>query len=250
MKDVSIVIPARFDSSRFPGKPLEIIGSKPMLEYVYRACKGALGKPKVIIATDDQRIFLVAKSFISDDDEVLMTPSDIKNGTERVAFVSKDIKTDYVLNIQGDEPMLESGVIDKLIDETLRCNQNTPVATLAVWSSDIAEYANPNVVKVVCGLDGRALYFSRSPIPGSKDAKSKNFLKHIGLYGFKKDFLLKITELKEGYLERTESLEQLRVLENGYGIRLGIVDCEITGVDTPEQKNKVVKILKQKGRLL
>lgn len=250
MKDVSIVIPARFASSRFPGKPLELIGSKPMIEYVYKACKGGRYKPRVIIATDDDRIFLAAKRFISNEDEVLMTPSDISNGTERVAFVSRGIKTDYVLNIQGDEPMLESTMIDKLIDETLKCDENVPVATLAVWSSDIGEYSNPNVVKVVCGLDGRALYFSRSALPGSKDAKPRNFLKHVGLYGFKRDFLLKITELRQGCLERIESLEQLRILENGYGIRLGIVDCEIIGVDTPGQKDKVIKILKQRGRLL
>ncbi len=250
MKDVTIVIPARFASTRFPGKPLELIGSKPMIEYVYRACKGSTHKPKIIIATDDERILSVSQGFVSSDDKVLMTPSDISNGTERVAFVSKGISTEYVLNIQGDEPMLESQVVDKLIEETKNCDEKSPVSTLAVWSSNVEDYNNPNVVKVVAGLDGRAIYFSRSPIPGSKEAKVKKFLKHIGLYGFKRDFLLNIPSLSKGSLELVESLEQLRILENGYGIRLGVIDREITGVDTPEQKDKVVKILKERGSLL
>ena len=250
MKDVTIVIPARFASTRFPGKPLELIGSKPMIEYVYRACKGSIHKPKIIIATDDERIFSASKGFVSSDDKVLMTPSDISNGTERVAFVSKGISTEYVLNIQGDEPMLESEVVDKLIEETKNCDEKNPVSTLAVWSSNVEDYNNPNVVKVVAGLDGRAIYFSRSPIPGSKESKVKNFLKHIGLYGFKRDFLLNIPSLSKGSLERIESLEQLRILENGYGIRLGVIDRDITGVDTPEQKDKVAKILKERGSLL
>jgi 3-deoxy-manno-octulosonate cytidylyltransferase (CMP-KDO synthetase) len=250
VKDVTIVIPARFASTRFPGKPLELIGSKTMIEYVYKACRGSSYNPQVIIATDDERILSVCKGFISNNDQALMTPLDIKTGTERVAFVAKGIASKYVLNIQGDEPMLESSIVDKLIDETINCEDNTPVATLAVWSSNIDDYNNPNVVKVVCGLDNRALYFSRSGIPGSKDAKTNSFLKHVGLYGFKRDFLLKIKDLKQGNLEQVESLEQLRVLENDYGIRVGIVDNEIIGLDTPEQKAKIIKILKEKGRLL
>ncbi|MEI6092110.1 MAG: 3-deoxy-manno-octulosonate cytidylyltransferase [bacterium] len=250
MKNLVIVIPARFASTRFPGKPLVSLGSKPMIEYVYRACKESAFSPKIIIATDDENIFKVSKNFIFSSDSVIMTPSNISTGSDRVAWVARDVDAEYVLNIQGDEPLLTGLIIDSLIEETLKCDISCPVATLAAWSTDLEEYRNVNVVKLVLADSGKALYFSRASIPGSKDENNKKFLKHIGLYGFRKDFLLNITNLKTGYLEKIESLEQLRFLENGFGIRVGIVEAELMGVDTPSQRTAVEDMLKKRGKLL
>jgi 3-deoxy-manno-octulosonate cytidylyltransferase (CMP-KDO synthetase) len=250
VKDIAIVIPARFASSRFPGKPLVSLGSKPMIEYVYRACKESKASPKVTIATDDEKIMEAAKKFLSSEDSVVMTPSNMSTGTDRVAWVSRDINAEYILGIQGDEPMLTGAIIDKLAEETAKCTPKCPVATLATWSSDAEEYKNPNVVKAVVADNGEALYFSRATIPCSRNGENKKFLKHIGLYGFRKDFLLNISNLKPGYLENIESLEQLRFLENGFGIRVGVVEAELIGVDTPAQAKEVEELLKEKGRLL
>ena len=250
MKDIAVVIPARFASSRFPGKPLVSLGSKPMIEYVYRACKESKISPHVTIATDDEKIMEAAKRFLSSEDSVRMTPSNMNTGTDRVAWVSRDINAEYILDIQGDEPMLTGDIIDKLAEETAKCTPSCPVATLAVWSSDAEEYKNPNVVKAVIANNGEGLYFSRAAIPCSRNGENKKFLKHIGLYGFRKDFLLNISNLKSGYLEDIESLEQLRFLENGFGIRVGVVEAELVGVDTPAQAKEVEELLRKKGRLL
>ena len=250
MKNVAIVIPARFASTRFPGKPLVSLGSKPMIEYVYRACKASRNAPYIAIATDDEKIFQIAKGFISSDDSVVMTPSDIRTGTDRVAWVARDINAEYVLNIQGDEPLLTGDIVDVLIAETTKCSSSCPVATLAAWSNSVDEYKDPNVVKVVVSNKGEALYFSRASIPCSKNGENKKFLKHIGLYGFKKDFLLNITNLNTGYLENIESLEQLRFLENGFGIRVGVVEAELKGIDTPGQVGAVEEILRKRGNLI
>ena len=250
MKNVAIVIPARFASTRFPGKPLVSLGSKPMIEYVYRACKDSSSDPYIVVATDDERIFEVSRGFISSDDSVVMTPSDMRTGTDRVAWVAKDINAEHVINIQGDEPLLTGNIVDTIIDETVKCTTLSPVATLATWCSNADEYRDPNVVKVVVSKKGEALYFSRASIPCSRNGENKKFLKHIGLYGFKKDFLLSITNLNTGYLENIESLEQLRFLENGFGIRVGIVEAELIGIDTPAQVGAVQEILRKRGKLL
>ena len=245
-----IVIPARFASTRFPGKPLVSLGSKPMIEYVYRACRDSEFSPRVIIATDDENIFKMSKSFISRSDSVLMTPSNLKTGSDRVAGVAREIDSEHVINIQGDEPLLTGSIVDSLIKETTKCDVSCPVATLATWSTNLEEYTNINVVKVVMSDNGKALYFSRASIPCSRNEENKKFLKHIGLYGFRKDFLLNISNLKTGYLEKIESLEQLRFLENGYGIRVGVIEAELIGVDTPSQLATVEEMLKKRGKLL
>ncbi|MCX6112058.1 MAG: 3-deoxy-manno-octulosonate cytidylyltransferase [Proteobacteria bacterium] len=250
MKNTAIVIPARFASTRFPGKPLVSLGSKPMIEYIYRACKESKKAPYIVIATDNEKIFGVSKGFISSADSVIMTPPDLRTGTDRVAWVAKEIDAEYIVNIQCDEPLLTGRIIDTLIDETIRCSVSCPVATLATWSGNIDEYKDINVVKVAVSNKGEALYFSRASIPCSRNGENKKFLKHIGLYGFKKDFLLNITNLNTGYLEKIESLEQLRFLENGFGIRVGIVEAELMGIDTPAQVGMVEEILRKRGKLL
>lgn len=245
-----IVIPARYESSRFPGKPIVSIGNKPMLYYVYKACKESKHSPKVIIATDDTRIKDTILPLIESGDEIKMTSSDIKTGTDRVLEVVKDIDCEFVLNIQGDEPLLTGQIVDKLIDELLNCKEKDEVAaTLCVKSSDINEFKDPNVVKLVFDDNFNALCFSRSSIPGNKSNDFKFFYKHIGLYGFKKDFLMKFNSLK-GKLEKVESLEQLRILENSYKIKVGEIDKNLIGVDVKEDIEKVKASLKKEGRLL
>jgi 3-deoxy-manno-octulosonate cytidylyltransferase (CMP-KDO synthetase) len=247
--DIVVVIPARYESSRFPGKPIVNIGSKPMLYYIYKACKKSKFNPKVIIATDDKRIKDYMLPLIGDD-EIKMTSNDIKTGTDRVLEVVKDIDCKFVLNIQGDEPLLTADVVDTLIEELLNCKEENEVAaTLCFKSSDIKEFKDSNIVKLVFDKNFNALYFSRSSIPGNKSNDFKFFYKHIGLYGFKKDFLMKFNSLK-GKLEKIESLEQLRILENSYKIKVGVIDNNLIGVDVKEDVEKVKAELIKEGRLL
>lgn len=253
MKNLVIVIPARFASTRFPGKPLVSLGSRPMIEYVYRACKEsgvAQASATIIIATDDEKIFEASKRFISGNDRVMMTPSDMRTGTDRVAWAAKDIDAEFILDIQGDEPLLTGEIVDALAEETVKCTPTSPVATLVSWSEDADEYRNTNVVKAVISKNREALYFSRAPIPASRTNENRKFLKHIGLYGFRKEFLLNISSLRTGYLENIESLEQLRFLENGFGMKVGIVEAELMGVDTPSQAGMAEDILRKRGKLL
>lgn len=243
---ICAVIPARYDSVRLPAKPLAKIGSSFMIKYVYLACKNSKYKPKVIIATDDKRIADECLKFIESKNEVVITPKNINSGTDRVAFVAKDLQYDYFLNIQGDEPLLKGHIVDSLIEQF---SDDVNMVTLATRSNNLDDFKNINAVKVVLDQKGNALYFSRSGIPGSRGENSE-FLKHLGLYGFKKDFLLKFKDLKKSKLEEIESLEQLRVLDNGYKIKVGIVDADLIGVDTAEDLLKVENILRKRGDLL
>ncbi|MBN1114897.1 MAG: 3-deoxy-manno-octulosonate cytidylyltransferase [Oligoflexia bacterium] len=245
---VAVVIPARYASSRFPGKPLVKIAGRAMIEHVYYGCSGSKYNPRVIIATDDNRIFDFCKLFIHGKDSVVMTPDDISTGSERVAWVARETVTeDFVLNVQGDEPLLTGKILDTLIDETLLCDEKNPVATLAKrcnFDTEKEAFKNPNVVKLVVSGDNRALYFSRAPIPGSKNGMAQEYLRHVGLYGFRKDFLQEFASMKAAPLEKCEGLEQLRVLENGYGIRVGFIEEELVGVDTPGDADLVETILR------
>jgi 3-deoxy-manno-octulosonate cytidylyltransferase (CMP-KDO synthetase) len=231
------VIPARFASTRFPGKPLVLIQGKTMIQRVYEQVKLCKKVDKIVVATDDLRIFEAVEAF---GGEVIMTKSDHVSGTDRCAEVAKKYKSSkYIINVQGDEPFIQPEQIELLIS-TLQATKQTQIATLAkkIEKNDIL--FNPNSVKVVFGDDKKALYFSRHPIPFLRGIEEKawlehqNYYKHIGLYSFQRKTLLKIAKLKPSILEKAESLEQLRWLENGYKIGVGITDLETIGIDTPE----------------
>ncbi len=251
MNKVLVVIPARMKSTRLPEKPLHLIGTRPMIEYVYRGCKESKLNPVIMIATDDERIVQTCKTFIHDNDKVVMSPETLETGTERVAWVARDTDFEYVINVQGDEPLITGALLDTLIESTFLCDEKVPVATLATKCSDRTEFANPNSVKVVMDRGCKALYFSRAGIPGSRTVRDElNFYKHIGLYGFRRNFLLNLDRLERTVLEVEEGLEQLRFLGNGYGIRVAVVEAELASVDTLDDIKKAEAILKRKGKLI
>jgi 3-deoxy-manno-octulosonate cytidylyltransferase (CMP-KDO synthetase) len=253
MAKVIGVIPARYSSKRFPGKPLVDILGKPMIQWVYENAMGSKLLDFLIVATDDERIYNVVKSF---GGNVIMTPSDIQTGTDRVAYVLNEFDADIVANIQGDEPLLTSEMIDRAIEPFLN-SEKVDISTLAVKINDVDLIFNPNVVKVVFDKDKIALYFSRSPIPFCRDAKNEkdwlrlgNFYKHIGLYVYSRESLLRFVSLRRSSLEEIEKLEQLRALENGFRIKVVISESDTIGVDTPEDVEKVVAFLKNKKMAL
>jgi len=229
------VIPARYGSTRFPGKPLAPIGGVPMILHVYRRASRIAGVDLVVVATDDERIRRVVEE---DGGAALMTKKSHRTGTSRVAEVAAGIESDIVLNIQGDEPLLPKRGIEKLILQ-MREDPSILMGTLATPSADPKERVNPDVVKVVCSAAGDALYFSRSSIPHS----GGRFLKHIGVYAYRRDFLLRFASLRRGHLERAERLEQLRALENGAKIRVVTCRADTIGVDRPSDIKRVEKRL-------
>jgi len=235
-----IVIPARYASTRLPGKPLREICGKTILYMVYEKAMLSNLKDHVIIATDDKRIQDAAIMF---DADVVMTSPDCKSGTDRCHDAIKGKDADIIVNLQGDEPFIRPDMVDLLFDVML--NERLDMATLCTPITDVNEYTNPNVVKVVLDKYGFALYFSRSPIPfksshGSAYISQHTILnnqciyKHIGIYAFSRTFLEKYVTMERGVLEETESLEQLRVLENGFRIKVLITDYNGFGIDTEE----------------
>lgn len=238
------IIPARFASTRFPGKPLADIHGKPMIQHVYEKASGAL--EKVYVATDDNRIFEAVRKF---GGQVVMTSNNHKSGTDRVAeaarILSETIGFDVVINIQGDEPFIEINQIESLKKCFL---EETDIATLIRPIKTEEELLNPNKPKVVVAANGEALYFSRSPIPYIRDAAlgdwigKANFWAHIGMYAYKKEILQIITRLNRGKLEIAESLEQLRWLENGFNITTAVIDSESFGIDTPEDLQQALQL--------
>ncbi len=236
MKSIAI-IPARYDSTRFPGKPLVPINGIPMLKHVYdNVIKSGLFL-KVIIATDDERIFSAAESWHA---EVVMTAKHHESGTERCAEVVAKLKLDVevIINVQGDEPFIAKEPLEELL--SLFNNNEVEIATLVQKINEEAEIQNPNVVKAVLGINKKALYFSRSAIPFVRNSnKSPIFWKHIGLYGYRLNTLKKITQLTPTPLEQVESLEQLRWLEHGIGIFAEETNYRMLAVDTPEDLKKV-----------
>lgn len=246
-KDVIGVIPARYSSTRFEGKVLADIGGKPMIQHVWERAKQALLLDDLIIACDDERVAAVAKEFGA---KVVMTAKQHVSGTDRIAEVVNPLECKVVVNIQGDEPLLHPTMIDNvarvlLDDETLN------MATLIKRIDDPASINDPHVVKVVVDKNGYALYFSRAPIPflaHSSEVKNPVYYKHIGLYGYTKDFLFTFKNLKPSHLEKIEKLEQLRVLEEGYKIKVIETKYETIGVDTAEDMVKLKDYLNtQKG---
>ena len=228
------VIPARFASSRFPGKALATIAGKPMLQHVYERASQARYLSKLIVATDDERIQQAARSFGA---EVRMTRADHASGTDRVAEVASSETAPVIVNIQGDEPLLDPEAIDAAALALLD-NADIPMATLKKRIEDPREIADPSVVKVVADLAGNAIYFSRCPIPFQRDGGS-TYYKHIGLYVYRREFLLAYSGLPVGPLEQAERLEQLRALENGHRVRVVETEYESWGVDTPADLERV-----------
>jgi 3-deoxy-manno-octulosonate cytidylyltransferase (CMP-KDO synthetase) len=222
------VIPARFASSRFPGKPLAVLAGKPMIQHVWERAAQTPCLTDILIATDDERIAEAARGFGA---RVAMTRPDHESGTDRVAEAAAQTEAEVIVNIQGDEPLIDPGAIQTAV-LTLLDDHDCKMATLKKRISRVEETENPNVVKVVTTLDGQALYFSRSLLPHRR-GEAVHF-KHIGIYVYRRALLLKYSSLRRGPLEAAEKLEQLRALENGISIRVAETNYETLGVDTPE----------------
>ncbi len=251
---VIAVIPARYGSTRFEGKPLVPILGKPMIQHVYEGVSQSRLIEEVIVATDDQRIMEVVQQF---GGRAVMTSPDHYTGTDRVAEVAKKIRCEIVVNVQGDEPLIRGSLIDKAV-RPLLTDETLPMATLMTRIEDVKDWLNPHIVKVVVDKNGHALYFSRSPIPfprdlqigrlesnpfGTKRPLPKRVFKHIGVYVFRRKFLLHFERMKPTPLEKLEKLEQLRALENGHRIKVSPVDYEPLCVDTPEDLQRVEEFL-------
>lgn len=243
---VVAVIPARYASTRLPGKPLLSLAGKPMIQRVYERAKLAQLVDRVIVATDDERIVKAVEAF---GGEARMTRADQRTGTERVAEVAAHEAGEVFVNVQGDEPLLDPASVDTAVSSLLE----EPAAVISTVATPIrtpADIMDPNVVKTVLDFDGNALYFSRAPIPWVRDTASKiqvRHLKHLGLYVFQRDALLEYPTLPQGEFERIEQLEQLRWLENGWKIRVAEVEHDAVSVDVPEDVERVEKLLQGEG---
>ena len=241
------IIPARYASTRFPGKPLHPIAGKPLIAHVVERCREAASLAEVIVATDDDRIAEVAREFC----RVEMTRSDHSTGTDRIAEVAGRVECDAVVNVQGDEPMIDPSVIDRvasLLDDNEMSSAAVPV-------DEASELDNPNAVKVVVNAAGHALYFSRRTIPYLRDAADAPgpeqlaafpFLKHLGIYGYRRETLLRLVARPVSPLEKAEKLEQLRALENGITIAVAVVEHDSIGIDTPEDLQRVNELWTKK----
>jgi len=239
MKKAVGIIPARWNSTRFPGKPLHLIAGKPLLHRVWKRCMRAKNLDSIIIATDDMRI---AKAAFDWGAEVALTSQRHRSGTDRVAEVARKAKNfAYIINIQGDEPLVDPRLIDKFV-EKLRSNRTIDIVTAAHPFENPADVLSPSQVKVVVNLRGNALYFSRAPIPASRNDGSL-FLRHQGIYGFRREILLKFVKWKPTPLERAESLEQLRAVENGVKIHVLVTAKGSPGVDTPRDAHALEQTL-------
>jgi 3-deoxy-manno-octulosonate cytidylyltransferase (CMP-KDO synthetase) len=239
---VVVVIPARYGSTRLPGKPLVQLAGQPMIQRVYARAKAARTVNRVIVATDDERIVKAVQAF---GGEARMTRPDHRTGTERVAEVAAHETGHMFVNVQGDEPLLDPVAVDTAVGALLE-DSATAVSTVATPIKTPADVMDPNVCKVVLDFDENALYFSRAPIPWVRDTASKiqvRHLKHLGLYVFRRDALLEYPTLPQGDLERIEQLEQLRWLENGWKIRVAEVEHDAVSVDVPEDVARVEKLL-------
>jgi len=228
-KKVAIIIPARYESTRLPGKPLADIAGKPMIQHVYERAKEVKSVSYVIVATDDERIAKVVRQF---GGQYVMTSPEHLSGTDRLAEVMDQIEADIYVNLQGDEPLVRPKDIAVLIEGMLN-DDKVQVGTLC-HPIDAEESKNPNTVKVVLGNDGNALYFSRAPIPYSRDPIPTTYLKHVGVYAYQREVLASYTKLPQPMMERIEKLEQLRLIAAGLQIKAWIVEPTGPGVDTPE----------------
>jgi 3-deoxy-manno-octulosonate cytidylyltransferase (CMP-KDO synthetase) len=239
------IIPARWASSRFPGKPLHLIAGKPLLRHVWERCRRAKKLDAVIIATDDMRIADAAFEWGA---EVALTSPHHQSGTDRIAEVAKKAKQfAFIINIQGDEPLVDPALIDSLV-EKLRSNRKIDIATAAHPFSNPKDAASPHQNKVVLDRSGCALYFSRSAIPYPSKGSPVRYLRHQGIYGFRRQTLLQFVKWKPTLLERAESLEQLRALENGVKVHVLVTKHGSPGVDTPQDAKALEQKLARAGR--
>ena len=236
------VIPARYSSTRLPGKPLKDICGKPMICRVYERASQAKSVTEVIVATDDERIL---KAVEKNRGRAMMTRADHKTGTDRLAEVAEKFSdAEVVVNVQGDEPLIEPALIDELVAQFVD-DKNLQMATVATELLNSDEMNNPNNVKVVLDKNNNALYFSRSLIPYPRNVGKSKVFKHIGIYAYRRNFLLAYAKMEPTPLEQAESLEQLRALENGYKIRVIKSSCRFVGVDTAEDLELVNEIYRR-----
>jgi 3-deoxy-manno-octulosonate cytidylyltransferase (CMP-KDO synthetase) len=238
------IIPARYASTRFPGKPLAILGGKPVIQRVYEQVVSVLGE--AYVATDDERIFQAVEQF---GGQAVMTRSDHKSGTDRIEEAAQKLNTDadVIINVQGDEPFIQKSQLETV--KHLFDDPQTQIATLGKPFESMKAVENPNSPKIVTDINGYALYFSRSVIPYIRGKEQSEwlqhfpFLKHIGLYAYRREVLSQITKLPQSPLEIAESLEQLRWLQNGYRIKVGLTNVETVGIDTPEDLQRAEQFI-------
>ncbi len=242
------IIPARYASTRFPGKPLAVLGGKTVIQRVYEQVKSVLSD--VYVATDDERIFSCVESF---GGKAVMTRKDHQSGTDRIqeAVEKTATQADVIINVQGDEPFIQPSQIQTLMQ--LFDDPSTQIGTLGKLFESIEAVENSNSPKIVTDMKGFALYFSRSVIPYIRGKERQDwfseypFLKHLGVYAYRREVLAEVTKLPQSSLEKAESLEQLRWLQNGYRIRVGMTDVETVGIDTPEDLQRAEEFLKNKS---
>lgn len=238
----AVIIPARYASTRFPGKPLALIKGKPLILHVVEKVAKCKGIDFVAVATDDKRIFDTVKKA---GFNVYMTPADLKSGTDRVAFAAKKYlkNFDIFINVQGDEPLIDKKLVEKMA-LTFKKDKTVEYLTAAYKMSPSDDYKNPNTVKIIFDKNMHAIYFSRFPVPYLRDENLKiDHYKHIGVYGYRRDFVIWFSKTKQTSLERAESLEQLRALENGKKIKIIITDKDFKDVNVPADVSGVEKLL-------
>jgi 3-deoxy-manno-octulosonate cytidylyltransferase (CMP-KDO synthetase) len=242
-----VVIPARYASTRFPGKPLAPISGKPMIQHVVEHVRLATLPSRIIVATEDPRIKSAVESFGA---EAILTRADHRTGTDRIAEVATHVQADIYINVQGDEPLIDPGTIDS-VAAAMAADDSIQLVTPCAAITLPGEIMDPNIVKVVQDFDGHALYFSRAPIPWVRDTGDRvaaKHWKHIGLYGYRRDALLEFPTLPPGELERIEQLEQLRWLENGFHMHVVETNYNAVSVDVPGDIQKVEKLLQSRAK--
>jgi 3-deoxy-manno-octulosonate cytidylyltransferase (CMP-KDO synthetase) len=244
--NVLAIIPARFGSSRFRGKPLASIAGKPMIQHVVEGVRRAQLVKSILVATDDERIKQAVEAF---GGQAILTRPDHRTGTDRVAEVAAHVEAEIYVNIQGDEPLIDPGTVDAVVSAMVE-DDPVQIATPCTAITQSNEIMDPNIVKVVRDFDGNGLYFSRAPIPWVRDTKTSaapRHWKHIGLYAFRRETLLEYPTLPPGELEHIEQLEQLRWLENGFRLRVVETDYDALSVDVPADIERVEKWLRDRG---
>jgi len=239
MKTV-VVIPARLESTRLPNKVILDIGGKPLIQRVFEQVKKSKKVSDIFIATDSEKIIKLVESF---GGKAILTSSKHQSGTDRIAEAVQNLETDFIINVQGDEPLISPNLIDSLIS-VLENDDEVSFVSAMRKIDNLEDLDNPNCVKVITDFSQNAIYFSRSKIPFSRDNDFQNYFQHIGIYGYKKDFLLKYSQLPQTVLEQTEKLEQLRAIENGFKIRMVETEYKSIGVDTLADLEKVRQIWK------
>jgi 3-deoxy-manno-octulosonate cytidylyltransferase (CMP-KDO synthetase) len=244
---VAVVIPARYDSTRFPGKVLAKATGKYLIQHTYEQAVKAKLASEILVAADDDRIAAAVKAF---GGRCVMTAEDHQSGTDRIAEVATTLKSDIIVNLQADEPEINPSHVDRVVELLIEAGDGD-MATLGCEFQTREQVSDPNIVKVITDAFGRAIYFSRSIIPYDRQAGGvgsiQNYLRHIGIYAYRREFLLELTSLSPSPLEKIEKLEQLRAIENGHSILVGQVEHPCDGIDTPQQYDEFVKRYKSRA---